>query len=882
MSELVSSRPRVMVDGKFFRQGAEKFYAKGLAYGPFAPNAGGEPFASPAQTERDFALVRELGANLLRVYNVPPRWFLDLAAQHELLLLVDIPWDQHRCFLDSAPLRTAVRDKVRQAVTACAGHPAVFAFSLANEIPPDIVRWSGERAMAEFLDELVLAAKQLDPGCLCTFTNYPPTEFLRPQGLDFVCFNVYLHHPQPFKNYLARLQMMADAKPLMLGEFGIDSLREGEARKCEILRWQIEHTFRGGLAGAVVFSFTDDWFKDGRHVEDWQMGLTTADRQPKESFHVVQEMFCAAPRFPLARHPKVSVVVASYNADRTLGRCLDSLAKLNYPDYEVILVDDGSTDTTAELASLHPGVRFIRHDHNRGLSVARNMGITAALGEIVAFTDADCRADEDWLYYLVGDLLNSDCAAMGGPNLLPPEDSAVAAAVMVSPGGPAHVMLDDRRAEHIPGCNMAFYKWALAAVGGFDPIFRKAGDDVDICWRLQQAGANIGFSPAAFVWHYRRSTVGAYLTQQRGYGEAEALLVRKHPEYFNAFGDSIWRGRIYTPAKFGVLLRPSVIYRGMFGSGPFQTLYSSEPALSLMLFTTLEYHVLVTLPLWVLSAAFPYLLLLAVTSLLCSAGLCLAAGAQAALPPARRRWWSRPLVALLFFLQPIVRGGQRYQGRLQLRLTPPQAPESLDSVALRDSPETLNEVQYWAEQPLERVVFVTRIIAELDRRGWPNRSDIGWSEFDLEMYGNRWSCVQLITAAEDHPPGRRLLRCRLRGRWSLQAKVAFWSLLGLETLVVGLFGNWWVGLGLLLLTVPAFAWFLSHQKRNLQSLLIVLLDDLAKELHLLKIPSDLEAKRAVPATAPVVKVPEDSPFKAPAPQSPEPPKAPNTQTSGGM
>lgn len=870
MSEPVSSRPRVMVDGKFFRRGAEKFYAKGLAYGPFAPNANGEPFASPGQTVRDFALVRELGANLLRVYHVPPRWLLDLAAQHDLLLLVDIPWDKHRCFLDSAPLRAAARDQVRQAVKSCAQHPAVFAFSVANEIPSDIVRWSGERAVAEFLDELVLEAKRVDPGCLCTFTNFPPTEFLRPQSLDFLCFNVYLHQPQPFKNYLARLQMMADAKPLMLGEFGIDSLREGEPRKCEILRWQIEHTFRGGLAGTVVFSFTDDWFKEGRPVEDWQMGITTADRQPKESFRVVQEMFHAAPYFPLARHPKVSVVVASYNADRTLATCLESLERLNYPDYEIILVDDGSTDTTAQIAAHHPRVRFIQHDRNRGLSVARNTGIAVAEGEIVAFTDADCRADEDWLYYLVGELITSACAAIGGPNLLPPEDSAVAAAVMVSPGGPAHVMLDDRRAEHIPGCNMAFYKWALALVGGFDPIFRKAGDDVDICWRLQQAGIVIGFSPAAFVWHFRRSTVGAYLKQQRGYGEAEALLVRKHPEYFNAFGDSVWRGRIYTPARFGVLLGRPVIYRGVFGSGLFQTLYTSEPALTLMLFTTLEYHVLVTLPLWVLSAAFPYLLLLAATSLLCSVGFCVAAGAQAALPPARRRWWSRPLVALLFFLQPIVRGWQRYQGRLQWRSPRPQPPESLESLALRDHPASLHEVRYWAEPPVERVEFVTRIIAELDRRGWPNRADIGWSEFDVETYGNRWTSVQIVTAAEDHAPGQRMLLCRLRGRWSLPAKVVFWSLLGLETLVVGLLGNWWVGLGLLGLTVPALVWWLTHQQRALQSLLMVMLDELAKELKLIKIPSELTAKRAAQPLPPVVRVPEDSPFKAPQPPTREP------------
>ena len=286
----------------------------------------------------------------------------------------------------------------------------------------------------------------------------------------------------------------------------------------------------------------------------------------------------------------------------------------------MILVDDGSTDTTRQIAFAHPNVRYFRHEKNLGLSVARNTGIAAATGEIVAFTDSDCRADEDWLYYLVGDLLESEFAGIGGPNLLPPEDSLVAAAVMASPGGPAHVMLTDRQAEHIPGCNMAFYKWALAQVGGFDPIFHQAGDDVDLCWRLQQAGLKIGFSPAAFVWHYRRSTIGAYLRQQRGYGEAEALLVRKHPEYFNSFGGSLWRGRIYTTSKFGDLLRPPIIYRGLFGSAGFQFLYASEPAFNLMVCTTLEYHVLVTLPLWVLSVIFHLLLPMAITSLLISLG----------------------------------------------------------------------------------------------------------------------------------------------------------------------------------------------------------------------------------------------------------------------
>jgi GT2 family glycosyltransferase len=848
MADLFAKRPRVTVDGKFFRRGAEKLYLKGVSYGPFAPEKEGQPFAAPTQTAADFTLIRELGANLIRIYHVPPRWWLDLAAQHELLVLIDVPWHKNLVFLDDPIRRAEARQAVCHAVLSGAHHPAVFAYSVANEIPPDIVRWSGAAKVADFIDELVAEAKRIDPDCLCTYANYPSTEFLHPQTLDFVCFNVYLHQPKAFKHYLARLQMVADAKPLVLGEFGIDSRREGETAKCEMLSWQIELAFRGGLAGAVVFSFTDDWHTGGVAVTDWELGLTTATRERKASFDAVATAFRQAPKFPLAQKPRVSVVVASYNGAATLKACLESLRNLNYPDYEVILVDDGSTDSTPQLAGQFPNIRSFRHHTNLGLSVARNTGIAAATGEIVAFTDADCRADEDWLYYLVADLVTGEFAGVGGPNLLPPDDSPTAAAVMVSPGGPAHVMLTDREAEHIPGCNMAFWKTALDALGGFDPIFRKAGDDVDICWRLQQAGLKIGFSPAAFVWHYRRSTLGAYLKQQRGYGEAEALLVRKHPEYFNAFGSSIWRGRIYSPAKLGLLVRAPIIYRGPFGSAPFQTLYGSEPASLLMLLTTLEYHIIVTLPLWVLSATFHLLWPVAAASLLLSATVCALAGAQASLPRSKRRWWSRPLVALLFFLQPIVRGWERHQSRLALRVEPEPGRETLDSVSTRESNLDLREVRYWTERPVERIDFVKQVLRELDRNQWPNRTDLGWSEHDVEIYGNRWANVQFATVVEAHPRNRQMIRCRLRGRWSAQAHIVFWAVLALEILFVGSVCRSFQWSAVILITMPLLAYFLHRQKRAVQSLLVVLLDTFAKEIGLLKIPMDTTAPASAPTT----------------------------------
>jgi hypothetical protein len=211
---------------------------------------------------------------------------------------------------------------------------------------------------------------------------------------------------------------------------------------------------------------------------------------------------------------------------------------------------------------------------------------------------------------------------------------------------------------------------------------------------------------------------------------------------------------------------------------------------------------------------------------------------QASLLKSRTRWWSRPLVALLYFLQPIVRGWERHQSRLALRLAPEAARETLDSVTMRDGTDSLDEARYWSEQRIERVEFVSNLLRELDKRGWPNRSDIGWSEFDVEIYGNRWSNVQLITAAEDHPRGRQLIRCRLRATWSLQAKVVFWSLLGLEAIVVGSFGGWLNWIAMVLLTLPLFAYFQHCQKRKLQSLLVAFLDELAKGLKLIKVSAD--------------------------------------------
>jgi len=796
---------RVRIDGKFFRIEERKFHVKGITYGPFAPNEVGETFPAADQVRQDLSQLQQLSVNVLRVYYVPPRWFLDLLQEYELKVLVEIPWSKHLCFLDSPDSQAEARQTVREAVAACKDHPAVFAFSVVNEISAEIVRWSGVSRVEDFINELIDEARSIDPQPLYTFTSFPPTEFLHAENADFVCFNVYLHDPKSFSGYLARLQTLADAKPLILGEFGMDSIREGEPHKCEFLAWQIELAFRSGLAGTIVFSYTDDWFRGGMQITDWGFGLTTRERKPKDSFAVVQRQYRTAPHFPLPRVPKVSVVVATYNGSRTLPNCLTSLGRLNYADYEVILVDDGSTDRTPDVAKSFPTVRYLRQP-NQGLSAARNTGIRAAAGEIVAFTDDDCRADEDWLYYLINDLLRSDWAGIGGHNFLPPDDSPVAAAVMASPGGPAHVLISDTEAEHIPGCNMAFYKSVLEQIGRFDPIYRKAGDDVDICWRLEDGQFKIGFSPAAFVWHYRRSTVKAYLKQQTGYGEAEALLIAKHPEHYNAMGGGIWRGRIYASSFAGLLLRGPVIYHGVFGSAFFQRLYAARPVTPFMYCTTLGYHLFVTLPLVGLALNFDVFAPVAAASLMLSIGSCVLAAWQANLPAHKRRFWSRPLVALLFLLQPIVRSWARLKWQIAARAHAPHA-ANLTS----HTPELPDTFTYWSDSHFDRLDFLHEVLNHLESERWTVRTDTGWEAHDLEVLASNWIRLRLVTATEEVEMGRRHLRCRITSHWSPLAWVMFTVLAIVDLLAVSLFArdNPWAWCSLVMLAL--LVWYFEDE-----------------------------------------------------------------------
>jgi GT2 family glycosyltransferase len=841
MMDKTNSRIRPMA--KFFFDGDRKFFVKGATYGPFAPDEQGNTFGAPAQLDVDLPLMREIGLNVLRVYHPPPRWFLDRCHAAGMRVIVTLPWAKHIEFLREKKARHEITESVRAAIGANAGHPAIFAYLVGNEIPSTMVRWLGVRRVTDFVEQLIRIGRTVDPDVLFSYATFPPTEYLLPQNVDFFCFNVYLHSQHEFERYLLRLQNLTDERPLILGEFGMDTIRHPEVEQAELLCWHVDSVVKCGLAGTIFFSWTDEWFTGGREIEDWAFGIVTRDRKPKQAFLALRDKFGhggVPPHRPPPKTPSVSIIVCSYNGAKTLAACLESLGKLNYPEYEVILVDDGSTDDTAYVAAQFPNVHYI-HQSNHGLSHARNTGAAAARGDVLVYTDSDCMADADWLYYLIGTLVSGNYAGVGGPNVPPPAENWVQACVAAAPGGPSHVLLTDTVAEHIPGCNMAFYRWAFESVGGFDPEYRKAGDDVDFCWRVQQAGGVIAFSPAAIVWHHRRFTLRAFIKQQQGYGEAESLLRFKHLIFFGPTGTAKWRGQIYGTPRFSWFLNRPIVYHGIFGEGFFQSLYPTPQSDVAAYLSSIEWFALAIF-LFGLGIFLPALRI--VPYLMLGGTFCVALSymLRAQIEPKCDTVHARVLVMCLAFVQPLVRGWSRYFTWLHFKRTPRSVIRAHEHLpAMAKGGWNASRRVFWSEEGRDRHHLLGQIFNVLEEEGWRYSTDTGWNDWDIQIYGNFWWSVVLQTVTEDHTSANRLTRVRLRSR--LVPTTIIFNLVALALFIYRQLNSSHVDLWFLI-PYLLFLIFLGTRARALKSRVAELVDLAAHRAGLQRVTGRSKVKTA--------------------------------------
>lgn len=224
----------------------------------------------------------------------------------------------------------------------------------------------------------------------------------------------------------------------------------------------------------------------------------------------------------------LTAVVCTYNRRGFLGRCIESLIGQDYAEpYEVIVVDDGSSDGTSELVgdlegNAPPNVRFrfIRHEKNRGLGAARNTAVKHASGDVVAFTDDDTVVSPDWVATLARCYeAHPEVSAVGGLVLNGHPDSTIAEiGQQIVTSRLTGSVFDGNYTRFIVGNNQSYRKNAIESVGGFEEELIYGGEEAEIQLRLQDNGHKMLFTRDATVTHYQRNSLALLVKQYYRYG----------------------------------------------------------------------------------------------------------------------------------------------------------------------------------------------------------------------------------------------------------------------------------------------------------------------------------------------------------------------------
>lgn len=230
-----------------------------------------------------------------------------------------------------------------------------------------------------------------------------------------------------------------------------------------------------------------------------------------------------------------SVIVPVLNAEKDIGECIESLLALDYPEVDIVVIDNGSTDNTAILASEYP-VRVVT-EPRKGAYIARNTGLQYARGDIIAFMDADCVADKDWLRALARHYDDPGVAGAGGRLVAYPPKNIVEEFLSFGDLRIVHskkkkVLYRDKNrflSGALGSANMSYRRSVLEAMKGFDETFSYFGGAYDLCWRIQSRGQKVIYDPNAVVVHKMRQNLSQLVKQFYGLGKGLPLLMKLQP-----------------------------------------------------------------------------------------------------------------------------------------------------------------------------------------------------------------------------------------------------------------------------------------------------------------------------------------------------------------
>ena len=232
-------------------------------------------------------------------------------------------------------------------------------------------------------------------------------------------------------------------------------------------------------------------------------------------------------------YPTVSVIIPVRNRPEEITACLRSLTGLDYPaeKLEIIVVDDASEDATPEVVARFPDARLLRMQQQRQASFCRNRAAEIAQGEILGFIDSDCMAEPTWLKELVPSFHDNSLGALGGridgafdDNGLDRYEKVKSALKM---GSWFKRSEKSERFFYVPACNFLVRRDAFINLDGFRETLH-VGEDVDFCWRLQDAGYALEYRPMGRVFHKHRNRVAAFCARRFDYGTSEPILQKLH------------------------------------------------------------------------------------------------------------------------------------------------------------------------------------------------------------------------------------------------------------------------------------------------------------------------------------------------------------------
>ncbi len=279
----------------------------------------------------------------------------------------------------------------------------------------------------------------------------------------------------------------------------------------------------------------------------------------------------------MAAEPFISIVVPAYNAEATLPGLIEAVLGQGHPGgMELVIVDDGSTDRTAEIVKHYPGVRYIRQD-NAGPASARNLGAREAKGDFIFFTDSDCRPQRGWIAAMMDGFIKENVAVVAGSYGIANPSSALARVIH------ADIMFRHRVLMPLyPGAfgsyNFAVRRGMFEAVGGFNDRYRRAsGEDNDLSYKIIANGGRILFLKDACVDHYHQESLPRYLKEQFRHGSWRVKMYMDHPGMMGGDGYTFWKDILEIPLAMAqaiiffqplaglVLMGASLIFQVIFG-----------------------------------------------------------------------------------------------------------------------------------------------------------------------------------------------------------------------------------------------------------------------------------------------------------------------------